>query len=342
MGNRSLTVLAVLAMMLSFWPQHARAEVIEQIVAKVNDDIITLTQFNQEKESRYKALKSRYKGEELLQKYNESVKQILPDLIDELLLVQKAEEFGMTEDLDLEAKAYIQDLMKQNNIPTEDALKQEMGRSGITWSTWYANLKKFILVNRIKGAMVRQKVKIMKSDVDNYYSSHADEFTQPAEVQLEEIVLYTKDKDADQVRTNIEAIADKLKTGADFNELAKADSEGPTASEGGNIGSFAINALSPAIAKAVESLQPGQVSGVIETDFGFEIIRLLKRTEARKQPLSEVQEKIEDKLWRAQINPVLHDYLKEIRKESYIYVFPEYRQDYNPDASDEAPNQAGK
>ncbi len=125
MRNRALAALAGL-LLAGLIPGWIRGEVIEQIVAQVNNDIITLSQYNREKDTVLKQMSGRYQGEELTARYNQTVKQILPSLINELLLVQKANEYGMSEDLDLEANAYLEDLMKQNSIPTMDALKAKI------------------------------------------------------------------------------------------------------------------------------------------------------------------------------------------------------------------------
>jgi len=331
MRNRLLLVILLFSVFLlfSYW---ARGEVLEQIVAQVNNSIITLTQYNQEKDSIYKELQMRYKGEEFEEKYNRAKKMLLPHLIDELLLIQKAEEFGMAEDLELEANAYVEDMMKKNNIPNLDALKQEMARAGIQYSDYYSNLRKQILVSRLKGAMVRQKVKIMTDDIEKYYNDHIEKYTIPETVELEEIVMYTEDKEESEIRIKMEDVRRKLFQGKNFNELAKVDSDGPTAEKGGNIGSFPISSLSPIIAKAVAGLKEGQTSDIIHADFGFEIVRLVKRTMPQKRPLKDVRDEIEDQLFRGQINPILNNYVEELKEESYIFVFPEFQKDYDPES----------
>ena len=305
-------------------------EVIEQIVAQVNNDVITLTQYNREKQGLYMAMRGRYKGEELQKKYQEAVKKILPALIDELLLIQKAKEYGMDEDLDLEANAYVEKMMKANNIPSIEALKAEMARSGVRYEDYMTNLRKQILVNRIKGAIIRQKIKIMTDEIKDYYKKHKDAFTIPEKVDLAEIVVYTKDKKEAKAKAIINQVEEELKAGQEFEELAKKVSEGPTASEGGNIGAFPVPSLSNQIAKEVALLKVGQYSRPIKTSFGYEIVKLLKRTPGRVRSLKEVKSEIEDKIFQERLGPVLNDYIKQLRSESYIYVFPEFRKDYNP------------
>jgi peptidyl-prolyl cis-trans isomerase SurA len=332
MPNRPIAIPILIALMLLGFTPRVFGEIVEQIVAQVNNDIITLTQYNMEVEAVDREVQARFQGEEQEQRRTEIMKRLLPSLIDELLLIQKAEEFGMAEDLDLEANAFMEDMMKRNNIPSLEVLKQEMARAGVQYSEYYANLRKQILVNRLKGAMVRRKVKIMSGDIEAYYNEHIADYTVPETVHLQEIVMYTEEKDPVAVRRRMEEVRAKLFQGNKFVEVAKVNSEGPTAEQGGDIGSFPVPSLSPLISQAISQLKPGEYSDIIELDFGYEIVRLVKRTAPKKRPLAEVRDEIEDKLFRDRINPILDEYLDELKKESYIYVHPDYRHLYDPEA----------
>ncbi len=338
MKNRLFLAALALALLMA-GSRPARTEVIEQIVVQVNSDIITLTQFNREKEALFQAMRTRYQGADLNQRYQDACKNILSALVDEILLVQKAKEYGFTEDLDLEANSYVEDLMKQNNIPSLDALKQEMVRSGVRYDDYMENLKRQILVSRVKGAIIRQKIKIMSTEVEQYYKDHVADFTQPAQVELEEIVIYTKDRDKAEVQRRIQAIHSEIQAGQRFEDLAKSFSEGSTAAQGGNIGLFPVPALSASVAAAVKPLQPGQTTGILEADFGYQIIKLVRRVDPVQQPLEDVRKDIENKIFATRLDPVMADYLKELRQQSYIYVFPEFRADYNPPADAAAASQ---
>jgi len=332
MRNRPMVAPFFVALLLLGLTPRVFGEIVEQIVAQVNSDIITLTQYNQEIEAVEREMQARFQGEEREQRRAEIMSRLLPSLIDELLLIQKAEEFGMAEDLDLEANAFMEDMMKRNNIPSMDILKQEMAKAGVQYSEYYANLRKQILVNRLKGAMVRRKVKIMSSDIEDYYNSHIADYTIPETVHLQEIVMYTEGKDPMEVRRRMEEVRAKLFQGKKFEEIAKVHSEGATADRGGDIGSFPVPSLSPLISQAVSQLDDGEYSDIMELDFGYEIIRLVKRTPPKKRPMGEVRDEIEDKLFRDKINPILDEYLEELKKESYIYVHPDYRHLYDPEA----------
>ena len=319
--------LGALVTLLAPFP---RAEVKEQIVAQVNNDIITLSEYNREKDMLFRMLRGQLAGQELQQRYDEAVKTIIPTMIDELLLIDKAKEFGFTTDLDLEAKQFVDDLMKRERVPSVEVLKSEMAKQGVVYSEYMEGLKKQIMLNRIRGAIVRQKVKIMQEDIQAYYKANAKEYAIPESIELQEIVVYSKDKTADQVQEKIALVVSRLKAGEPFEDVAKDMSEGPSAASGGKMGTFTAGALSALISKAVANLQSGQITEPLKADYGTTVIKLSTRTPASTKPYEEVKEEIEDQLFRQKINPVIEDYVKELREESYVYVAPEFRSLYDP------------
>lgn len=331
MPTEKIVRLALVVALVAGAGVFARAEVLEQIVAQVNGEIITLSEYTREKNMVYQMMRGQFTGQELTRRYTEALGQILPNMVNEILLLEKAKEYGFTTDLDLEARQFVEDMMKRERIPNLEALKQEMSKQGITYSQYFEGLKKQILLNRMRGAIVRQRVKVMKDELEKYYKEHAEEFSLPAKVELEEIVIYSKDKTRDQLKAKSAEVEGRLKGGEAFAEVAKALSEGPTAAQGGKIGSFATNALSSTIGKAITGLGPGQTAGPLETDYGMVVVRVTALTPSQIKPFDEVKDKIEDDIFRVKVGPVIEAYVKELREEAYINVSPEFRADYNPE-----------
>ncbi|MBP7866371.1 MAG: peptidyl-prolyl cis-trans isomerase [Acidobacteria bacterium] len=331
MPTEKIVRLALLAALVAGAAISARAEVLEQIVAQVNGEIITLSEYTREKNMVYQMMRSQFTGQELTRRYAEALGQILPNMINEILLLEKAKEYGFSTDLDLEARQFVEDMMKRERIPNLEALKQEMSKQGITYSQYFEGLKKQILLNRMRGAIVRQRVKVMKDELEKYYKEHANEFALPAKVELQEIVIYSKDKTRDQLKAKAAEVETRLKGGEAFEEVAKALSEGPTAAQGGKIGSFATNALSATIGKAITGLGPGQTAGPLETDYGMVVVRVTALTPSQLKPFDEVKDQIEDDIFRVKVGPVIETYVKELREDAYINVSPEFRADYNPE-----------
>ncbi len=306
-------------------------KVVECIVAQVNKDCITLSRLNKELSRLKQYLKSKYQGAEYEKELKKSESKLLNNIIDEMLLLQKAKEMGMDEDLDLEAESIRDRIMKDYGVPSLDALKESLRRRGITYDEYMENLKKQILIGRIRGAVLHRNVKILSEDVKKYYEGHKDEFRVPALYHLREIVVYTKDKKDEVAKKKIEDAFNELKEGKDFKAVAINFSEGATAKNGGDLGEFKLSELSPQIAKVVKNLKVGSYSGIIKTDFGYEIVQLVSKKDSYIKPFKEVKDKIENKLFNKESGPAMKKYIKELRSESYIYVFPPYRKYYTPE-----------
>ncbi len=304
-------------------------KVVECIVAQVNKDCITLSRLNKELSRLKQFLKSKYSGAEYKEKLKESESKLLNNIIDEMLLLQKAKEMGMDEDLDLAAESIRDKIMKDYGVPSIDALKESLRQRGITYDEYMDNLKKQILMSRIRGAILHRDVKILSEDVKKYYENHKKEFMVPALYHLREIVVYTKGKKESMAREKIEKALSELKMGKDFKTVAINFSEGATAKNGGELGEFKLSELSPKIRDVVKNLKVGEYSGIIKTNFGFDIVQLVSKKDSYIKPFNDVKDDIENKLFNEKSEPAMKKYIKKLRSESYIYVFPPYRKYYS-------------
>jgi parvulin-like peptidyl-prolyl isomerase len=169
-----------------------------------------------------------------------------------------------------------------------------------------------LLVEAAIEAAVVDKVSVSYDDVVAYYNVHADEFEMPAEFHLKQIV--TDDK------ARAEEALDKLEYGATFEEVARELSLSPDRLAGGDVGYTTLAALPPEVAAAVENLPAGQTSGVIETPYGCEIVKVVGVREARRRPLAEVRTEIEDRLRTEREEALYAQWLAELRKRSKISV----------------------
>ncbi len=308
-----------------------QGKIVECIVAQVNKDCITLSRLNKELSRLKKYFKSKYEGKEYEKKLEEAESKLLNNMIDEMLLIQKAKEMGMDEDLDLEAEAIRDKIMKNYGIPSIDALKESLKQQGVTYDEYMENLKKQILISRLRGAVLHRNVKILSSDVKKYYEEHKEEFRVPAVYHLREIVVYFKNKKKEIARKKIEDAYNQLVSGKDFKDVAINFSEGPTARDGGDIGEFKYKELSPKIADAVKKLKVGEFSKIIETNYGYEMVQLVAKKESYLKPFKDVKDEIENKLFIEKSEPAMKKYVEKLKSESYIYVFPPYRKYYTED-----------
>ncbi|MFO7803716.1 MAG: peptidyl-prolyl cis-trans isomerase, partial [Desulfovermiculus sp.] len=157
---------------------------------------------------------------------------------------------------------------------------------------------------------------IAPEEIETYYDRHKDEFTRPEQVKARHILIRVdqeaSEEDVHKAREQIDAAAERVEQGADFAQVAKDVSQGPSAEQGGDLDWFGRDSMVPDFEKAAFALQPGEVSEPVRTKFGFHLIKVTDRREAGVQPLDEVQEKIRSRLARDKAMQVLEDRLDEV------------------------------
>ncbi|MBI4456963.1 MAG: peptidyl-prolyl cis-trans isomerase [Acidobacteria bacterium] len=319
-----LTLLFSLAVALG-----ADAKVIEEIVAKVNGEIITFTDLQQELRAIRDQLSSQYGEKAVAEKeYVRVSKQALKNLIETKLMLQKAEESGLTANIDLDVAAAVESVRKESGLPDMNAFEQALQQQGLTMQGYRDTLRRRLIVDRLINRYVQSKIAVMDSEINQYYEKNLEKFTKPAEVDASEIVLMFEGRQASDARAKAELASAELKSGSDFAEVAKKYSEGATAGKGGGVGQFKKGTLAPALEKAVFALNPGQHTDIVETDYGLVIMKLNNKTEAKAVPLEEVRAEIQRELYYRKLQPELEKFAQSLRMQSYVYVSPKYKDEY--------------
>ncbi len=304
--------------------------VLDEIVAKVNNEIITLSDFNRELRTFRNQLAEEIRDPQAL---NQEVQKrrgaLLRNLIDTKMMVQKAEELGITANMDVEVAAALEDIRKENGIPNMDVFDQLLRQHGSSLEERRGQIKREMTVRTLVEQFVYSKLTLLTPEVEAYYKQNLQRFTEPAEVELAEILFLTEGKDKARVRKHAEEVLARLKAGAVFEDEAKKSSEGPTASRGGNIGTFKKGSMAPALEAVVFQMKPGEISDVIETDYGFQIVKLVNKKENQVKPLAEVRPIVQNELYTKKAAPELKEFLDDLRSQSYIYVAPEFKKEYD-------------
>jgi len=319
----ALCLIAALAVIGISPVAHAQRKVVERIVARVNDDIITLTEYNRELMRIRADISRQYQGEELEREFEKAKAGALEYIIQNKLLVQKAKEMGFGGKIDLEVSSYIEGFRKENNIPDMRSLEQALTQAGITLSQWREQIKNEILTQALIGTFVQSKVMTTDVEILKYYNDHKKEFSKPAEVDVSEIIFYLEGNREADVQAKADAAIQRLKSGEDFAELAKKVSEGPTAKQGGGIGNFKYGTMAADLQKAVFSLSAGQYTGILKSKFGFQILKVNTKKEADFIALEEVKKTIQSRIYYDKYRPLLDRFLKEVRDESFVEIYAE-------------------
>jgi len=303
-----------------------RATLIEEIIARVNNDIITLTQLQRARETLRDEIRQDCPAcsqAQLDERYNEQSKDVLRDLIDQSLLVQRAKDDGV--DVEPELVKALDRIRQQNNFATMEDFQKAVETSGLNWEDYKGTIRNRLLTQQVIRRDVGSHVVIDREEVRKYYDAHKEEFNRPEEVYLREIFVSSQGKSAAEIPA-LQQKADKLlqrvRAGESFTALAKAYSDGPTAKEGGDLGAFQKGQLAKQIEDAVFKLRRDETTGVIHTAQGFEILEVVEHYDAGLQPLDKVQDEAMEKIYQERLKPALRDYLTELRVESYLLVKP--------------------
>jgi peptidyl-prolyl cis-trans isomerase SurA len=321
-------IAAVLALVLAPVCAHAqdKGRVVEEIIARVNNDIITLTDFHKAETSLRQEVAQDCQNcpqEKIDAEFKDRQKDLLRDLIDQSLLVQRAKDSNISVETDLIKR--LDQVRIQNNLTSLEDLEKAVEGQGIPWEDYKSNLRNTMLTQEVIRREVGSRVVMGSDEVKKYYEDHKAEFVRPEQVLLGEIFLSTEGKTPAEI-TDIEKKAndllDRVKKGEDFSELARRFSEGSTAKQGGELGTFERGQLSKELEDIVFKMNKGDMTGVTRTKTGFQILRVFDHFQAGQQPLDKVEGEISNRLFSEKMQPTLRTYLAELREQSYVTVKP--------------------
>ncbi|HYH00014.1 MAG TPA: peptidylprolyl isomerase [Terriglobales bacterium] len=305
--------------------------VIEEIIARVNNQIITRSELQRSKEQMANEIRQQYSGAEAEQKLQQGEQNILRDLIDQQLLIQKGQDLGITADTEL-IKALDQ-IRKQMNLPDMESLEKAAQQQGISFEDFKLAKKNEIITQQVIGREVGSHIQITAEETKQFYEEHKAELERPEQVRLSEILISTEVKgedgtaSADPTPEQVAAaekkakdIHEQLVKGAKFEDLAKQFSEGPTAADGGDLQYFRRGTLSKELEDKTFAMKPGDFTEPIRTKQGFVILKVTEHPAAGIPPLKEVEPQIQNAIYMKKLQPELRKYLTKLREEAFIDV----------------------
>ncbi len=302
--------------------------VIEEIVARVNNDIITRSDLDRARDQMVEDVRHDCAGcaeADIQAKIAEQEPNLLRNLIDQSLLVQRAKDDDINVDADVVKK--LDEIRQDNHIASMEDLERQIDASGMDFEDYKTTIRNQLLTREVISKEVSSRVIVDHAEVAKYYQDHQDEFQRPEQVVLREILVSTADKTPDEVTTlqkKAQGLLDRVRAGDDFGQLAIHFSDGPTAKDGGELGTYERGQLAKDIEDKVFALDRNGTTDVIQTKEGFLILQVEQRYEAGLQPLDKVEDEITDKLFTAKVEPALRDYLKQLRQDSFVLVKPGY------------------
>ena len=298
-----------------------RAAIIEEIVAKINNRIITKSEFEERGQFILSDIYKKYSGEELDQQLRAAEDVLLANMITELLLVERAETIF---DLDRIRDSLIDDFRKQQNIESDEQLDLMLKAQGMTRSDLEEQLVRLAVPQEIVNYDVRRRISVSEREIKQYYENHIKEYETLPTVTFREIVLLYGKANREEVLTRARGIERELKGEGEFIELVHQYSEAGSKEADGLVGPFAPDDLQSRIAKTAFALDPGEVSESIDTGRSIHIIKIIEKTPRIITPLEDIQDEIYGAIRGAKFKPMFDRYVRKLWKEGYVVVMPKY------------------
>ena len=310
--------------------------VVEEIIARINNNIITRADLRRSREQLLaESRQSDPSGAASDPKAREQ--DLLRDLIDQQLLLQKGEELGISADTDVVKR--LDELRKQMHADSMEDLEKAAQAQGVSWEDFKQNLKNSIITQHVISQEVGGHVNVSQQEIQQFYDQHKSEMERPEQVRMSEILISTQKTPA--VRTGegkdvlpeaaspdvvaaAKAQADKvydlLQKGGKFEDLAKQYSGGPTAAAGGDLEYFKRGTLSKELEERVFAMNPGGYTEPVHTNQGWVILKVTEHQTPGIPPLKEVEGRIQEQVYMTKMQPALRDYLTKLREEAYIDI----------------------
>jgi peptidyl-prolyl cis-trans isomerase SurA len=316
--------------------------VVEEIIARVNNEIVTRTEYVRSRDQ----LKQEIQQQEPASAdrlFAEKQRDVLRDLIDQQLLLQKGKDLGITGDTELIKR--LDEMRKQMNLETMEDLEKAAEAQGASYEEFKQTLRNQIITQRVISDEVGRHLVMNKDDEKRFYEQHRAEMERPEQVRLSEILIAPKTPakpapgpDAkpdppteaemqaalDAAKTKAEDLLEQIHKGAKFQDLAKQYSDGPSAKDGGDLSYFKRGTLSKDLEDKVFALKTGEVTDVIRTKQGYVILQATEHQMAGIPTLKEVEPRIQDALYMQKLQPALRAYLTTLREEAFIDYKPGY------------------
>jgi peptidyl-prolyl cis-trans isomerase SurA len=301
------------------------SKIIDQIVAKVNGDIVSqdeLERYTKELDAQLKA--QNVSGAQYRQEMEQGQKDVLAKRIDELLLTQKGKELNINVDSDV--SKYMANLQRQAGIVDTDKFHDYIRQqAGMTYEDFLNETKNQLLTREVIGQEVGRHINITDKEIEDYYKAHQSEFIREEKVFLSEILISTQGKDAAGIAASekkAKQIATEASRGQRFTDLARDNSDAATAKDGGFLGSYKKGDLEPRLEADVWNKPKGFVTQPIKLPNGFDIFRVDDHTKKGLAPLADVKSEIENQLYGPKMQPKVHEYLTQLRRQAFLQIKP--------------------
>lgn len=294
------------------------AQVVNKVVAVVNDEVITQQDVDQLLSVLYAQYVQEYKDDELLAKMEEVKKDLLRQMIEDKLILSRAKELNIKvteEDVDERLERI------KNAFPSEEDFYNTLETQGITIANLKDRYRDQVMMRKIVNFEVKSKISVLPSETSEYYEKNRSEFRQDERYKVGHILIKAGDEVGFELaKVEIQNIYNKLKEGRDFGELAKEYSQGPNKDRGGDMGYIEQGEMLEELDNAIVTLKPGEFSVPVKSQIGYHILKVEDIRHGGFLSLDDVQRDIKKMLFQRKLKEGLREWLDELRSKAYISI----------------------
>jgi parvulin-like peptidyl-prolyl isomerase len=305
-----------------------RGEIIEQIIVKVNGEILTKTELENRQITALRQtgqqIDPKTDDAQLRKMLDQITPQLLVNTVDEMLLVQRGRELGYRM-ADEQFNSVLDNIKKDNKIESDEQFQAALKAENMTLADLRKNLERQMIVSRVQQNEVMSKIAVNDEEARAYYDAHRAEFTTPRTITLREILVNVpgdgqninvgRDEEA---RGKITSIRQRAMNGESFEKLAADLSDAPSRTNAGLIGPLSISDLSPDLQKLLEPMKAGDITQPIRTPRGYQVLKLESATTAETKSFDAAREEISNRVFTDKRRDEFEKYLQKLRAQAII------------------------
>ena len=315
------SIIALIALTLGWW-DLSPALMIDRIIARVNDDVITLSELQEEGLPLFERLRENYTGKELEHQVQRAEREFLDQLVMKRLQLQYASQIGVTAS-DSDINAAFKDVLSRNNL-TQEQLVELLTREGLTLQDYKDRLREQIVLARLMNQAVRSRVSVDASEVEAYYQTPWMNSTSPPQARVRHI-FFRVDPGAgrpqlDAVHAQATRVLQEARNGGNFVDLARRHSEDATAANGGDLGFIKRGQALPEFEEVIFGMREGDISEIIRTPNGLHIVKVETFSKGSLGSFADIKPEIERRLLQEKMEKRFQDWTNELKDKAFIEI----------------------
>ncbi len=324
---RKLFPVLILACALFAWPAPAPAQeqrqVLDQVVAVVNEQAITQSELDTYLRPFYEEMKKEYQGERLMQAVAEARRKLLSQLIEDHLVYQEAQKQKI-EIEETEINQDMEDLRKR--FPTEREFEDALKKEGLSVNDMRERIRRQAMIRRLQDMEIRSKIVVSPLEIQDYYEKNQGEFSEKERIKIRALTIKKNDEARikgltdEAAKDRIDRLRERILKEEDFAKMAIENSEDAAAKKGGLSDWIQRGEMITEIDAVIFALKAGEMSEVIETPMGYHLFRMEEREQEQKRSLEEARENIYARIFRQKSLERFRDWMDQLKRSAYISI----------------------